>query len=279
MTTDGRLDGKVALITGAARGQGRAHAVRLAEAGANIVAIDIAEQVASVPYDLASADDLAQTEKLVADVGRAILAVSADVRDQAALDAVVASALERFGRIDVVVANAGVISYGYTWELPEQQWQDVIDINLTGIFHTVKACVPAMIAAGNGGSIVLTSSVLGMRGTTGASSYVATKHGVVGLTKSLANELGPHRIRVNSVNPSNVATDMVLNPTTLGLFRPDLTNPTPDDVKEAMTAMHPFPIPWVDPVDVSNAVLFLASEAARYITGISLPVDAGLLAR
>jgi (+)-trans-carveol dehydrogenase len=273
------LDGKVALITGAARGQGRAHAVRLAEHGADIVAIDLAQQVASVPYDLATPQDLAQTAKLVLATGRRVHAVTADVRDGHALTAAVEAAVAEFGRLDIVVANAGVISYGYTWEITEEQWRDVIDINLTGVFLTVKAAIPAMIAAGHGGSIVLTSSVLGMRGTTGASSYVATKHAVVGLTKSLANELGPHRIRVNSVNPSNVATEMVLNPTTLGLFRPDLVNPTPDDVTETMTAMHPFPIPWVEPVDVSNAVAFLVSDDARYITGVSLPVDAGLLSR
>jgi SDR family mycofactocin-dependent oxidoreductase len=275
----GLLEGQVALVTGAARGQGRSHAVRLAEEGADIVAIDIAAQVESVPYALATEADLQQTEKLVSATGRQVHAVRADVRDQPALDAAVARAVAEFGRLDIVVANAGVISYGYTWELPDEQWRDVVDINLTGVFHTVKAAIPAMIAAGNGGSIVLTSSVLGMKGTTGASSYVATKHAVNGLTQALANELGPHRIRVNSVNPSNVATDMVLNPVTLGLFRPDLDAPTPDDVREAMTAMHPFPIPWVEPMDVSNVVVFLASEAARYITGVSLPVDAGLLAR
>jgi SDR family mycofactocin-dependent oxidoreductase len=275
----GELAGKVALITGAARGQGRAHAVRLAQAGADIVAIDLAAPMPTVPYALATPEDLERTEKLVLELGRRIQIVRADVREQQPLDAAVAAAMAEFGRLDVVVANAGIISYGYTWETSDEQWRDVIDVNLTGVFHTVKAAVPAMLEAGNGGAIVLTSSVLGMRGTTGASSYVATKHAVVGLTKSLANELGPHRIRVNSVNPSNVATDMVLNPTTLGLFRPDLDAPTPDDVKEAMTAMHPFPIPWVDPVDVSNAVLFLASDAARYVTGISMPIDAGLLAR
>jgi (+)-trans-carveol dehydrogenase len=275
----GLLDGQVALVTGAARGQGRSHAVRLAEEGADIVALDIAAQIDTVPYQLATADDLEQTAKLVAATGRGVHAAVVDVREQEALDAAVAAALSRFGRLDIVVANAGVISYGYTWETPEEQWRDVIDVNLNGVFHTVKATVPALIAGGRGGSIVLTSSVLGMKGTTGASSYVATKHAVNGLARSLANELGPHRIRVNSVNPSNVATDMVLNPTTMGLFRPDLDDPTPDDVKEVMTAMHPFPVPWVDPVDVSNAVVFLASESARYITGVSLPIDAGLLAR
>ena len=275
----GLLEGRVALVTGAARGQGRSHAVRFAEEGADVIAIDIAAPVATVPYAMATEQDLQQTAKLVEATGRRAHAVVADVRDQSALDAAVAAGLSKFGALDIVVANAGVISYGYTWEVPEEQWRDVIDVNLTGIFHTVKAAVPPMIEAGNGGSIVLTSSVLGFKGTTGASSYVATKHAVNGLTRSLANELGPHRIRVNSVNPSNVATDMVLNPTTLGLFRPDLTDPTPDDVRDIMTAMHPFPIPWVEPVDVSNAIVFLASESARYITGVSLPVDAGLLAR
>jgi SDR family mycofactocin-dependent oxidoreductase len=275
----GALDGLVALVTGAARGQGRSHAVRLAEEGADVVALDIAAQIDTVPYALATEEDLEQTAKLVAATGRRVHAAVADVRDQHALDAVVAAALAQFGRLDVVVANAGVISYNYTWEMSDEQWRDVLDVNLTGIFHTVKATVPAVIAGGRGGSIILTSSVLGMKGTAGASSYVASKHAVNGLTRSLAIELGPHRIRVNSVNPSNVATDMVLNPTTLGLFRPDLTDPTPDDVREAMTAMHPFPVPWVDPVDVSNAVVFLAGDGARYVTGVSLPVDAGLLAR
>jgi SDR family mycofactocin-dependent oxidoreductase len=274
----GSLDGQVALVTGAARGQGRAHAVRLAEEGADVIALDIAAPIETVPYALATEEDLQRTAELVTATGHQVHAAVADVRDQGALDAVVSAGLELFGRLDVVVANAGVISYGYSWEMTEEQWRDVVDVNLTGVFHTVKATVPAMLAGGRGGSIVLISSVLGFKGTTGASSYVATKHAVNGLTRSLATELGPHRIRVNSVNPSNVATDMVLNPTTLGLFRPDLDAPTPDDVKEAMTAMHPYPIPWVEPVDVSNAVGFLVSDAARYITGASLPVDAGLLA-
>ena len=275
----GVLEGRVALVTGAGRGQGRSHAVRFAEEGADVVILDIAAPVDTVGYDMATEEDLQQTAKLVEAAGGRVHAAVADVRDQTALDAAVAAAMSSFGRLDIVVANAGVISYGNMWEVPEQQWRDVIDINLNGIYHTVHATVPAMLKAGDGGSIVLTSSVLGFKGTTGASSYVATKHAVNGLTRSLANELGPHGIRVNSVNPSNVATDMVLNPATLGLFRPDLEAPTPDDVRDVMTAMHPFPVPWVEPVDISNAIVFLASDAARYITGISLPIDAGLLAR
>lgn len=276
---EGRLAGKVAFITGAARGQGRSHAVRLAEEGADIIAVDLVGPIDSVPYPMPDPSELDETVVLVEKVGRRIVACTADVRDQAALDKAVEAGLSELGRLDIVVANAGIINFGYTWTLAEQQWQDVIDINLTGVFHTVKAAIPSLIEADRGGSIVLTSSVLGLRGATGASSYSATKHGLVGLAKSLASELGPHRIRVNTVNPSNVATPMVLNAVTMGLFRPDLESPTVDDVAPVMTQMHPLPVPWVESVDVSNAIVFLASDEARYITGISLPVDAGLLAR
>ncbi|CAN5559359.1 mycofactocin-coupled SDR family oxidoreductase [soil metagenome] len=276
---EGRLAGKVAFITGAARGQGRSHAVRLAEEGADIIAVDLVGPIDSVPYPMPDPSELDETVVLVEKVGRRIVACTADVRDQAALDKAVEAGLSELGRLDIVVANAGIINFGYTWTLAEQQWQDVIDINLTGVFHTVKAAIPSLIEADRGGSIVLTSSVLGLRGATGASSYSATKHGLVGLAKSLASELGPHRIRVNTVNPSNVATPMVLNAVTMGLFRPDLESPTVDDVAPVMTQMHPLPVPWVESVDVSNAIFFLASDEARYITGISLPVDAGLLAR
>ncbi|MCW2491166.1 MAG: hypothetical protein QOH56_4185 [Pseudonocardiales bacterium] len=275
----GKLDGKVALITGAARGQGRSHAVRLAEEGADIIAVDLVAPIESVPYPMPEPGELEETVQLVEKTGGRIIARTADVRDQAAMDETVAAGLAAFGHLDIVVANAGIINFGYTWTLTEQQWQDVIDINLTGVFHTVKAAVPSMIEADRGGSVVLISSVLGLRGTTGASSYSATKHGLIGLAKSLATELGPHRIRVNTVNPSNVSTPMVLNKVTMGLFRPDLENPGPDDVVSVMTQMHPLPVPWVEPEDISNAIIFLASEDARYITGVSLPVDAGLLAR
>lgn len=275
----GRLDGKVALVTGAARGQGRSHAVRLAQEGADIVALDLVAPVDTVPYEMPVPADLDETVKLVEAEDRRIIARPADVRDQAAVDEVVASGLADLGRIDVVVANAGIFSWGSSWLQSEEQWQQMIDINLSGVWRTVKAAVPAMIEAGNGGSIVLTSSVLGLRGALNASSYGAAKHGVVGLAKSLAVELGPHRIRVNTVNPTNVSTDMILNKPVLSLFRPELDDPTPQDAVELMAAPHPMQVPWIEPRDVSDAVVFLASDESRYITGVALPIDAGLMTR
>jgi SDR family mycofactocin-dependent oxidoreductase len=271
-----RVKGKVALITGAARGQGRSHALRLAEEGADIIAVDLVEPIGSVAYPLASPDDLDETVALVEKLDRRIMARKADVRSQADLDAVVAEGLETFSHIDIVCANAGIASFGSTWELPEQAWQDVIDINLTGVWHTVKAAVPSMIDAGRGGSIVLVSSVAGLKGIANIAHYVAAKHGLVGLMRTLANEVAVHRIRVNTVHPTNVATPMVLNDSTFRAFRPDLTDPSEDDILESMTSMQAMPIPWVDPLDVSNAVLWLASDEARYITGVALPIDAGM---
>jgi SDR family mycofactocin-dependent oxidoreductase len=275
----GRVSGKVALVTGAARGQGRSHAVRLAEEGADIVALDVLSPVETVPYNMPGAADLDETVKLVEAEERRILARQADVRNQGSLDEVVAAGLDQFGRIDIVVANAGIFSWGSSWLQSDAQWQQMIDINLNGVWRTVKAALPAMIDAGNGGSIVLTSSVLGLRGAKNASSYSAAKHGVVGLTKSLAGELGPYNIRVNAVNPTNVGTDMILNKEVLRLFRPELDDPVPEDAAELMAATHPMQVPWVEACDVSNAVLFLASDESRYITGIALPIDAGTLAR
>jgi (+)-trans-carveol dehydrogenase/(-)-trans-carveol dehydrogenase len=276
----GRMSGKVALITGAARGQGRSHAVRLAEEGADIVALDLAGPIESVPYDLPSPGELDMTVSLVEALGRRIVARRGDVRDQAVLDGLAAEAVDAFGSLDVVVANAGIFSWGASWLQSEQQWREMIDINLTGVWHTVKAAIPPMLEAGRGGSIVITSSILGLRGAQQATSYSAAKHGVIGLTKSLAVELGPHRIRVNTVNPSNVATKMIQNDAVYKLFRPDAQGvPDEDEVARLMAASHPMGVPWVEPRDISDAVLFLASDEARFITGTSLPVDAGLLAR
>jgi len=274
-----KLSGKVALITGAARGQGRSHAVRLAEDGADIVAVDIVASIPTACYPPPLPADLQLTAKLAEGEGARVLAVEADVRDQAALDETVARALAAFGRIDIVVANAGTFSHAPAWELSDDQWQDVVDVNLTGVWRTIKACVPSMIALGRGGAVVLTSSVTGLHGYANIASYAAAKHGVNGLMRTLANELGPHGIRVNSVCPGLINTDMMMNDEIYALFRPDVANPTLEDAREAFRAKQLLPMDWLEPRDVSNAIAFLVSEEARAITGVALPVDGGQLAR
>jgi (+)-trans-carveol dehydrogenase len=271
----GRVEGKVAFITGAARGQGRSHAVTLAREGADIIAVDIAAQIGTVPYPMATPEDLAQTVKEVEAAGRRIVAAVADVRDYEALKEALDDGVARLGRLDIVSANAGITSYGTLAELPEQTWQDVIDVNLTGEWHAAKAAIPHLRAGGRGGSMILTSSELGLRAMPNTGHYTAAKHGVVGLMRTLALELAPDFIRVNSIHPTTVDTPMVMNPATYRLFRPDLENPTADDMAEPSRAVNALPIPWVEPADISNAVLWLASDESRYVTGITLPVDAG----
>ncbi|MGB6616371.1 MAG: mycofactocin-coupled SDR family oxidoreductase [Trebonia sp.] len=275
----GVLDGKVALVTGAARGQGRSHARRLAEEGADVIAIDACATPGWLSYPLASEADLAQTVKEVeaAGTGRRILARRADVRDlgavRAALDEGVA---ELGGRLDIVCANAGIISQPVaTWEIDLDQWRELIDVTLTGVFVTIKAAVPHMIAAGNGGSITLTSSGAALISGGGFADYKAAKSGVLSLTRTLACELAEHFIRVNAICPTAVDTPMIQNETLYRSFRPDLPNPGREDVKAGFQTMNLLPIPWVDVADVSNAIVWLASDAARYITGVTLPVDAG----
>lgn len=275
----GRLEGKVAFITGAARGQGRSHAMTLAREGADIIACDLVEQVSSVPYRMSEPTDLDETIKLVKDLGRRIIARKVDVRDQIGLDALVAEGVAEFGRLDIVLGNAGIMSLAPTWEITDEAWDDMIGINLTGVWRTCKATIPAMIAAGNGGSIVLTSSTAGITGFGNLAHYVAAKHGVVGLMKTMANELAPHFIRVNTVHPTNVSTDMILNEPTYRLFAPEFEHPTREDAEPAFVNMNLLPIPFVDRADISNAILFLCSDDARYITGVQLPVDAGQLAK
>jgi (+)-trans-carveol dehydrogenase len=197
------------------------------------------------------------------------------VRDFEAVKAVVESGIEEFGRLDIVSANAGIASSGSAAELSEQSWQDMIDINLTGVWHTAKAAIPHLISGGQGGSIVLTSSAAGLQAYENVSHYVSAKHGVVGLMRSLALELAPHRIRVNSLHPTQVNTPMIMNDSIYRLFSPDLPNPTADDFAPASQAMNALPIPWVEVEDITNAVLFLASDESRYITGVPLPIDAG----
>jgi SDR family mycofactocin-dependent oxidoreductase len=273
----GRVQGKVALVTGAARSQGRSHAVRLAEEGADIIAIDICKQIETVPYPLSSPDDLAQTVHLIEKYDRRVIAVQADVRDPAAMQAAVDRGVAELGRLDIVVANAGIWSANKTWELTQQQWDEMIGVNLTGVWQTVKAAVPAMLEAGNGGSIILTSSNGGVAGFENLAHYVAAKHAVVGLGRTLCNELGRHNIRVNNIQPTAVNTNMIHHQGVYNLFFPGEENPTREQFASGIGALNVLPVPWVEPLDISNAVLWLASDEARYVTGISLPVDAGFL--
>ena len=271
----GRVDGKVAFITGAARGQGRSHAITLAREGADIIAVDIAAQIASVPYPMATWEDLAQTVKEVEATGRRIVAAVADVRDYDALKQALDEGVARLGRLDIVSANAGITSYGRAEDLAEQTWRDMIDVDLTGVWHAVKAAIPHLRAGERGGSIILTSSDNGLKASQSLAHYVAANHGVIGLMRTLALELAADFIRVNALAPTAVDTPMVMNEATYRLFRPDLENPTAEDMAEASRATNVLPIAWVEPVEISNALLFLASDEARYITGVALPVDAG----
>ena len=272
----GRVEGKVAFITGAARGQGRAHAVRLAQEGADIIAVDICKQVDSVQIPLSTPEDLAETADLVKGLNRRIFTAEVDVRDFDALKAAVDTGVEQLGRLDIIVANAGIGNGGATLDkTSEVDWTDMIDINLGGVWKTVKAGVPHILAGGRGGSIILTSSVGGLKAYPHTGHYVAAKHGVVGLMRTFAVELGAQNIRVNSVHPTNVNTPLFMNEGTMKLFRPDLENPGPEDMKVVGQMMHTLPIGWVEPEDIANAVLFLASDEARFVTGVTLPVDGG----
>ena len=271
----GRVQGKVALVTGAARGQGRSHAVRLAEEGADIIAVDICADVAGIRYSMATPEDLAQTAKLVEDCDRRIVTAIADVRDYGQLKAAVDQGVATLGRLDIVAANAGVTSYYPSWKLPEEGWDAVVDTNLKGVWHTCKAAIPHLIDGGRGGAIIITSSTAGLRGIANLAHYSAAKTGLVGLMRSMAGELAPHNIRVNTVHPTAVDTDMVHNKATYDLFIPEPADRNRDGVAGPMQALNMLPIPWVDPRDISNAVLFLASDEGRYITGARLPVDAG----
>jgi SDR family mycofactocin-dependent oxidoreductase len=270
--TDGPLKGKVALITGAARGQGRAHAVRLAADGANVIAVDLCEQIDSVPYSLATPDDLAATVKLVEDTGARIVAARGDVRDRESLSAALQTGLDEFGRLDIVVANAGIAPM----QSGDDGWRDVIDVNLTGVYNTIKVAIPTMVKQGAGGSIVLISSAAGLAGVgspdAGSIGYAAAKHGVVGLMRVYANLLARQNIRVNSIHPSGVDTPMINNEFTRQWLADLIAqSDSPPDMGNAM------PVEMMQPEDIANAVAWLVSDQARYITGVTLPVDAGFL--
>jgi (+)-trans-carveol dehydrogenase len=250
--------------------------VRLAQEGADIIAVDVCKQLDNVPFPMSTPEDLATTADLVKAEGRRVFTAEVDVRDYAALKTAVDSGVEQLGRLDVIVANAGIGNEGgQLLDLEENLWDDMIDVNLGGVWKTVKAGAPHLIAGGRGGSIVLTSSVGGLKAYPNVGHYVAAKHGVVGLMRTFAVELGQHSIRVNSVHPTHVNTPMVMNEGTYKLFRPDLENPGPADLEPICRMFHTLPIPWVEPVDISNAVLYLASDESRFVTGVPLPIDAG----
>jgi len=271
----GRMDGKVVFITGAARGQGRSHALRLAQEGADIIAVDISNQVESVPYPTATAEDLAETVRQVEALDRRIVATEADVRDSAGLTRAVGQGVAELGRLDVVLANAGISSPAPTLEMSEQTWQDMIDINLTGVWKTLKASVPHIIEGGRGGSVVITSSLAAIWANANTAHYSAAKAGLVLLMKVMAKELAQHSIRVNTVHPTTVATDMILNDATYRLFRPDLENPGCADFEEGARTLNRLPVAALEPVDISNAILYLVSDEGRYVTGTTHVVDAG----
>ena len=274
-----RVEGKVALVTGAARGMGRAHAVRLAQEGADLVLVDLAQSEPGLAYSQGTPDELTETAALVEGAGGRVLARTADVRDQVALDAVVADAADTFGGIDILVSNAGISSQAAATDLTDDDWRRIIDVNLIGAWHAAKAVIPGMIERKRGGSLVFISSVAGLQGAPHQAHYVASKHGIQGLVGALANELGAHGIRVNSVNPGTVDTEMALNDHLLRNYFPDVENPTKDDAAAAFGTYTLLPIPWVQPEDVANAVLWLASDEARYVTGIPIPVEGGMLAK
>jgi len=272
----GKLDGKVAFITGAARGQGRSHAVRLAQEGADIIAVDLLEQIGTVDYPMSTQADLDETVKLVENLDRRIYVGKADVGDYAALKVVYDAGVAEVGPVDIVLANAGICQLGSAEPDPVQSFRDVIDTNLVGVWNTAFVAAHDMIDRGQGGAMVLTSSTQGLTGrgadgSAGALGYAAAKHGVVGLMRSFANWLSPHNIRVNTVHPTGVATPMVLNDV-LGKY-------VEDNPEAAQMVANLMPVDLIDPVDISNAILFLVSDDGRYVTGITLPVDAGFTAK
>ena len=275
----GRVQGKVAFITGAARGQGRSHAVRLAEEGADIIAVDICHDVDALPYSLSTPDDLKETARLVEAQDRRVVAVQADVRERAQLQAALEHGIAELGKVDVVVAQAGVI--GQKSDQPLQAWINVFDTNMVGVVNAIHVALPHLQA---GASIIATGSTAAYMNTlpmqkvgadSGGVAYMVAKRALSSYVHDLARELAPRQIRANVVHPTNVNTDMLRSEPMHRSFRPDLENPTLEDATPAFHVQQAMPVPWVEPADISNAVLYLASDEARYVTGMQLRVDAG----
>jgi SDR family mycofactocin-dependent oxidoreductase len=277
-TATGKLKGKVVVITGAARGIGRATALTLAREGADIVAVDIARDISTVTYPLATPKDLAETERLVKTLGRRCISIQADVRNMARMRHVVERGITELGKIDILVANAGVLSASPLETMTDEQWQDNIDVDLTGAANSMRAVIPHMVSR-KSGRIVAISSDIGRRGGAGVAHYCAAKWGVIGLVKSAALELAKNNITVNAISPGLTRTGMSQNPSTYRLFRPDLPNPTVEDVRTAVFKMNvengELPIPWLEPEDIANGVLYLVCEDGRYVTGTALDITGG----
>jgi (+)-trans-carveol dehydrogenase len=273
----GRLTNKVALISGVARGQGRSHALRLVSEGASIIGFDGLCTYDTVPYKQATQQDLDETVRLIEEANGRVYAARADVRERGEIERVIKEGMTEVGPVDIVVANAGIgINSRPFWEISQQEWGDVIAVCLTGVWNTVSAAVPSMIEAGKGGSVIMTSSAAAIKAAPQLAAYTAAKTGVAGMMRSMASDLAPHRIRINCVAPTAVPTDFVLNDRLYQIFSPDSPEPNLEDAKKVMRAMHPLGEPWIETRDVSAAVAYLASDEARYITGIVLPIDLGL---
>ena len=270
------LRDSVAFISGAARGQGRSHAVRLAREGVRIIGFDLCEQIPTVPYAMSTQEDLAETERLVVEAGGEMLGVVADVRDAQQVDDALNAGLERFGRLDIVLGNAGILhDYKKTWAIEEDDFRNVIDVNVTGVWHTVKSAVPHLIAQKEGGAIVLTGSGASISGIPNLAGYVASKHAVLGLMRTLAKELGKYQIRVNAVMPGNCNTPMFDNDGIKRLYVPESQEPSMETFLERAAMMSPMRNPYVEPDDISETIAFLVSPAGRLISGVALPVDGG----
>ncbi|QDQ97853.1 mycofactocin-coupled SDR family oxidoreductase [Tomitella fengzijianii] len=271
-TNEGRFAGKVAFITGAARGQGRAEAVKFAREGANIIAVDICAEFQSTPYPGATKADLDETVRLVEEAGAKIVAKVADVRDFDGLSAALQAGLDAFGRLDVVIANAGICSGRMSWEVSAEDWKETVDVNLTGTFNTAKAAIPYLIEQGEGGAMVFTSSVSGLKGTPFTGHYAATKHGITGLAKTMANELGEHKIRVNTIHPAGVDTGMNMSADMGPLFAAHAHTLAP-------IFMNSLPYAITQPEEIADVVAWVCSDEAKYMTGVQVPIDIGNLNR